>query len=812
MKKNSIKAKLLFTPTLLGISLAVSFAEQSSIPAVRFDNPVRLSYGDPATIAPMKAADTDIDWTRSGRRGARWAGQYWEPDPENPLLMRHVGRGGFQGVSGDLAANDALDVVVVEGDRFVWYTDQSQAGNRKFVTDKKHFLPFVYGGDLRLPETFDRMPNSGERNAHLALADWDGDGLTDLVVSATFVGSSPYSDGVDSRYIPNHFAGADRGWMDGHWVFGDLKATVFWYKNVGTKAEPKFADARIILAGAEPRPVSFAEFRVVPTVIDWDNDGALDLVISTHDRMIVFLNTETDGEPRLDDGHRITFAGKPTIPVMKAGVPYRDQAGNLVIRFSGGSTMLEARPIQGDCKFSFGKPTDLMFENPLLTLDVFPVPQAIDWDGDGKLDILSGFQDGYVVWFRNLDPNGGVKKWDAPRYLEVEGHPLLINDHKVLQGPIENLWGYSAPMAVDWDMDGDLDLIVGNHTHHFAYFENVGTRTEPELADRGWLMMGDQPVFTAWRTRPAVFDVNADGLPDLIGQNENGQMVVWYRFKNSDGTLDLRPPELLRDSEGNPFQVSTTSRGSGRTVFSAVDWDGDGLTDIVASLYFASRSDFIGLYRNLGLVNGKPTFEFLPRAIEVRGMVKPGNFTHYRMLEPVDFDGDGHYEALAGEDHGWFHYWSKAEQITEDNKDQGTVGAQEVIKFSNTAPRPTITSAGAFGSVERLQSGAKVFLNREEVFSKLPEELENRRYLLSPQEMRFAVCEKPGIIYALVPRAQGLHREVTVGQMLGRGFEMTDIPEFQLFGTDPVNRVVVMQKKVAVGEKIVLGNWVILCF
>lgn len=812
MKIRTMRTQQFFLPLLLGIGFAHLHAEDAPVSPTQYNSPIRLGYGDPATVAPMKAADTDIDWTRSGRRGARWGGQYWEPDPGNPLLMRHKGRGGFPGDAGDLNADGLLDVVAVEGDRFAVFTDKSSSGNRNFDDDKS-YLSFMYGGDLRLPETFADMPNRNERNVHVQLVDWDGDGLTDLIVSATFHSPCVHSGTNDIRAVPNTFLGAELGWRDGQWVFAAPRATVFWYRNVGTPTKPTFADAQPILAGAEPRPVSFTEFRVVPTAIDWNGDGTLDLVVSTHDRVIVYLNTAKEGLPRLDDGHRVTFGGKSSIPVMKVGKAYRDQEGELVIRFSGGSTMLEARPVKDQGPFSFSEPIELMFENPHMAIDVFPVPQAVDWDGDGKLDILTGFQDGYVVWFKNLDPDGGVGQWGAPEYLTADGARLLFNDNQVLQGPHENLWGYSAPLAVDWDMDGDLDLILGNHTHHFAYFENVGTRTAPVLERRGWLTTGDEPVFTAWRTRPAVFDVNGDGLPDLVGQDREGRMVVWYRTKKSDGSLDLLPPELLLDSGGTPFQLSTKSRGSGRTVLSAVDWDGDGRTDIIASLYFASRSDFVGLYRNLGTnAGGKPVFEFLPRAIELKGMVKPGQFTHYRMLEPADFNGDGHYEALAGEDFGWIYYWPKGDSVTGGISDASHLRKDAVVKFSDKAPRPAIRSASAFGTVERLRTGARVFLNRDEVFAQLPAQLENLRYLLSPVEMRFAVCEKPGVVYALVPEPDGVRREVTIGQLQERGFEVTDLPSFQLFGNDPKNRVTVMQKQAVQGEKIVLGKWVILCF
>ena len=141
-------------------------------------------------------------------------------------------------------------------------------------------------------------------------------------------------------------------------------------------------------------------------------------------------------------------------------------------------------------------------------------PTAVDLDGDGHLDIVSGNFEGSFYLFRGT---GDGAFSPASEQLTLGGEPLKVPHH-------------SDPVFFDWDGDGDLDLVSGS-VKGVHLFERTadGEFAEPvdlleiEPADS----FGDDVVFgedhiTAPQgsLRIWIDDVNGDGRFDLlIGDN-----------------------------------------------------------------------------------------------------------------------------------------------------------------------------------------------------------------------------------------------------------------------------------------------------
>jgi hypothetical protein len=106
----------------------------------------------------------------------------------------------------------------------------------------------------------------------VAAADWDGDGLVDLIV-------------------------------------GNIQGEVLFLKNTGTKTEPKFADPVPLLADGKPIRVGGD---AGPCVADWDQDGRPDLLVGDGaGKLWFFRNAGTKEAPRLEAAQPIPLAGKP---------------------------------------------------------------------------------------------------------------------------------------------------------------------------------------------------------------------------------------------------------------------------------------------------------------------------------------------------------------------------------------------------------------------------------------------------------------------------------------------------------------------
>jgi len=77
-----------------------------------------------------------------------------------------------------------------------------------------------------------------------------------------------------------------------------------------------------------------------------------------------------------------------------------------------------------------------------------------------------------------------------------------------------------APMApdglCDWNGDGLLDFLVGEIQGHIFYFQNCGTRREPKFARGQFLVLDGQPLRFLHDTTPCAVDWDDDGDEDLL--------------------------------------------------------------------------------------------------------------------------------------------------------------------------------------------------------------------------------------------------------------------------------------------------------
>ncbi|MBC8113095.1 MAG: exo-alpha-sialidase [Candidatus Saccharimonas sp.] len=225
------------------------------------------------------------------------------------------------------------------------------------------------------------------------VADWDHDGLPDLIVNS---------------------------------IWGK----VVWYRNVGTRTQPELAASQSIQVMNytkhnkpewtwwEPNEGELVtQWRTTPVAIDFNNNGLCDLVM-------------------LDQEGYLTFFER--VRRKKDGQPFLQQAQRRFIDENGKPLQLNAKRAGGSGRRKLS---------------------VVDWDGDGKLDVLlNGVNANLLRQVEKRDADWVMKDMGPLDARKIEGHD-------------------TSPTTVDWNNDGVPDLLVGAEDGRFYYLKNVRAAT-----------------------------------------------------------------------------------------------------------------------------------------------------------------------------------------------------------------------------------------------------------------------------------------------------------------------------------------------
>ncbi len=146
-------------------------------------------------------------------------------------------------------------------------------------------------------------------------------------------------------------------------------------------------------------------------------------------------------------------------------------------------------------------------------------PCIADWNGDGNRDLLMGRNRGVYVYINQGTDTAPEFDFDNSR-LGTKIRDLF---------PTQRL----SPVLLDWDGDGAADLLVGTEHGEVWFAKNVGSKTAPAFKDYAPVLAGGKSITVESDARIAVADLDGDGLRDLVVGASNG-VVRFYQARQSE--------------------------------------------------------------------------------------------------------------------------------------------------------------------------------------------------------------------------------------------------------------------------------------
>jgi hypothetical protein len=172
-------------------------------------------------------------------------------------------------------------------------------------------------------------------------------------------------------------------------------------------------------------------------------------------------------------------------------------------------------------------------------------PTVVDWNNDGKKDVVVGDKVGKVRVFVN-EGSDVAPDFRTSQFLQNNGVDLVV------------LGARASPCVADCDDDGRKDLLTGNTSGQLLFYTNTGTDESPSFSGYE-LVTADSVVIDLTgtpRSRPFACDWTGDGSTDVLIGASDGLVRLYQGVGHMVGVDPGVAPMLaarLGAAYPNPF-------------------------------------------------------------------------------------------------------------------------------------------------------------------------------------------------------------------------------------------------------------------
>jgi hypothetical protein len=281
-------------------------------------------------------------------------------------------------------------------------------------------------------------------------------------------------------------------------VMADAKGYFYYFPNSGTATQPKFATSEVIplWLGAPFGPtgddwIARANYRVFDNIVsriqlvDFSGEKKLSLVAGNFEGKLFYIHNL--GSATVPVFTLPSDLDAITVPTYSNHLLWCNYLAPFLYDFTGTGrldlVMGEGTYASNSIYLITNKGSNLAPAfNELNTTKIIPgygrehlIPQVVDWNNDGKPDIICGERGGYIDLFLNTSPDKSLA------HLQFDNPPPPATPAHVKFGGDDQLGTLTTVTVCDLTHNGMPNLILSNSDGVVKYAQNKGTPGSPKF-------------------------------------------------------------------------------------------------------------------------------------------------------------------------------------------------------------------------------------------------------------------------------------------------------------------------------------------